>query len=344
MPADLRQVRELQAHYQESQRRLIVRLSEQLERGNQTDFTERMLSTVNAEMRELDNYAEQWVKGTLPAQYRNGVEGVYKYLGQTVQATRNQNALNIVMQNALADLHDAHQYVGRVVQDEIRQSGLDAVAGKLTVGDTVKATADNLKRNLADRGIKAVQTKRGEMSLDAYATMVARSTTREATNLGTIQAMKETGNDLVQMSNHNASCPICAPLEGRVYSISGRDPNYPRLDFAFGEGYANVHPNCRHVLTPYIERFDRNLEKTREFSNRPFDIDPRPEAQRKRYEVEQAAKRLLRNDMMQWQRYKLTLGDDVPKTLTTFRRWKKQNGEKWTSLQGKYRSERRKEI
>jgi hypothetical protein len=31
---------------------------------------------------------------------------------------------------------------------------------------------------------------------------------------------------------------------------------------------------CRHVLTPYIEELADNPEKTREFSNRFFDIDP----------------------------------------------------------------------
>ena len=60
----------------------------------------------------------------------------------------------------------------------------------------------------------------------------------------------------VTIPTHFPTCELCAPYQGRIYSISGKDERFPRLfDTAFAGGYANIHPNCQHVVTPYIEAF-----------------------------------------------------------------------------------------
>jgi hypothetical protein len=191
---------------------------------------------------------------------------------------------------------------------------------------------------LVDRGITAIRDKNGrEIRLASYAGMVARTTVREATNTATINEQAEIGNDLVQMTSHGSSCPICGPLEGRVYSISGKDKRYPPLSSAFPGGYKTIHPNCAHSVTPYLEEFDDDAEQTRKFSQRPIDQDPRSKEQIDSYYKEQARKTALRNDRNQWERYKAKLPDDAPKTLSGFRAMKKANSEKWQNLQGKYR-------
>ena len=69
-------------------------------------------------------------------------------------------------------------------------------------------------------------------------------------------------HDLWQIIKIGSTCPVCAPLEGRVYSKSGTDPDYPPLSMAFGKvdpaggdnlanTWLNIHPNCLHMLTKY---------------------------------------------------------------------------------------------
>ena len=40
---------------------------------------------------------------------------------------------------------------------------------------------------------------------------------------------------LYQISAHGTTCRLCAGLEGRVYSKSGTDPDFPPLAAAFGK-------------------------------------------------------------------------------------------------------------
>lgn len=68
-------------------------------------------------------------------------------------------------------------------------------------------------------GLMAFETSNGaDWSLRTYANMAVRAVTREATNSGTLFA--DSDHDLYQISSHASSCPICAPLEGRIYSRS----------------------------------------------------------------------------------------------------------------------------
>lgn len=86
--------------------------------------------------------------------------------------------------------------------------------------------------------------------------------------------------DLYEISSHGTTCAICAPLEGRVYSKSGNDPDFPPLASAFGKvdsngpdsltnSYLNIHPNCLHVLTPWTPMglTEEEVQKVKDFSS-----------------------------------------------------------------------------
>jgi predicted nucleotidyltransferase len=175
------------------------------------------------------------------------------------------------------------------------------------------------------------------ISLDAYAATVARTTTREATNTATMNQLQYEGYDLVKMSKHNSPCPVCSVYEGRVYSISGKNPNYPALSIVFHSGHAVIHPNCRHVLAPYIVSLADDPDGDRRFSNRPFNVDDRSKKAIEAYNQRQAEQRRIRADRLQFQRHKIVLGEEAPKTLGGFRRMKKANSERWNELQTDYR-------
>jgi hypothetical protein len=55
----------------------------------------------------------------------------------------------------------------------------------------------------------------------------------------------EWDNDLVQVSTHSNPCEICAPFDGKIFSITGKTPGFPLLKEKppFCKG-------CRHSLNP----------------------------------------------------------------------------------------------
>jgi hypothetical protein len=169
--------------------------------------------------------------------------------------------------------------------------------------------------------------------------MVARSTTREAGNLARENQLTENGYDLLMMTEHYPTCEACAVLQGRVYSISGRDKRFPPLSRAFPSGYRNVHPNCRHVMTYWIEEMQspEEIRAALARSNAPF-TDNRSDEEIALYSKQQADSRRMRADRSQFERYRQRLGEDAPKSFHTFRRIKNADGQKWKEMQEKYRN------
>jgi hypothetical protein len=332
--------------YQEAQQRLINLIAYKEARGNVTAYQQSLLRQVNDELARLDRIAVQWARADISTAYQHGVVDTVDNLARMgIQASGyeafsrlHKASVELLTYNAASMLIEAHKFVGRQMQDAIRQAGLEAIAQKQATGATVKEASRLVKDKLLRQGINGIRDKRGRMiSLDAYADTVARSTTREATNTATMNQLTYNGYDLVKMSSHATTCPVCAVYQGRVYSISGLTPGYPKLSIAFSGGHANIHPRCRHVIAPYIVGLADDAEGDRVFSNRPFNIDNRSKTAIEAYNQDQAEKRRLRLDRDQWERYKLALGDDAPKTLSGFRRMKGANSERWQQLQSDYR-------
>jgi hypothetical protein len=71
-------------------------------------------------------------------------------------------------------------------------------------------------------------------ALGAYAAMEARTIGRAATSRGTRDAL---GTELVEVSAHGTTNPICQELEGETFPADSA----PQPPF---------HPNCTHVLIP----------------------------------------------------------------------------------------------
>lgn len=331
--------------YTKAQASLVYTISKKEATGNLTAYERSLLTQVSQVLEETDGYALSWARSVIPMQYRRGVDDTVKDFasngvsvgGFDTFSRLHTKAIDILVRNTIEDLTDATIFVGRQVRDVVRQAGLEAIGQKVATGATVKQTKLLVQQKLIAQGLNGIRDKRGRMiSLDAYASTVARSTTREATNTATMNHTKALGYDLVQMSSHATSCPICGALQGRVYSLTGNTRGYPVLTQAFGS-HANVHPNCRHVLLSYIPGLADDPEGDRIFSDRPFDIDPRSQAEIDRYNNQQRDLRKLREDKNQFQRYKLALGSDAPKTLSGFRRVKAADGERWQEMQSDYR-------
>lgn len=330
--------------YQQAQSDLIKTISEKEATGSVPRYQRELLRQVNQVLAELNGKAGDWVKEVIPKNYQKGIDDVIAVAPESF-AKLHEGAVKILASNTSQDLIDANTFVGRQIRDAVRQAGIYAISNKIATGSTVKQAKQNLINKLVDQGLNGIKDKRGRMiNLSAYAETVARSTTREATNRATMNQLTYNGHDLVKMSSHATTCKICAPLQGRVYSISGKDSRFPPLTRAYSGVHANIHPNCRHVLMPYIEELADDVSVDIENSNRSFDVDERTQKQVDAYNNTQAKKRQLRNNRRQFERYRMTLPGEAPKTFQGFMSMKRADSDNWKQLQEKYRKVRKNSV
>lgn len=78
---------------------------------------------------------------------------------------------------------------------------------------------------------------------------------------GTANRLVEHGHDLVRVSSHAGSCPLCLPYQGKILSLTGRDKDDPRCYATLREAKDNglFHPNCRHAYSLFID-LDAEIE------------------------------------------------------------------------------------
>ena len=352
-PREEQFILDLIRYYRAAELKLIKIIAEKEARGTVTQYSKSLLAQVQKQIDDMNKEAVSWSTTNLPPQYEKGIKSAvngYSALGVEIGSVETFSKLNtrniaIIVRNTTQDLVNANNFIGRKIEDDLRQAGLEAIAQKELTGQTVKQTKQNLINKLIDQNVMAIKTKNGRnMNISSYAEVVARSTSREAQNRGLLDTVTSANKDLVKMSSHLTTCPVCAPLQGRVYSISGTSTEYPPLEFAYGGVHANIHPNCRHVLMPYVPELDEDAEKVKAFSNRSFDIDSRSKSQIDNYNREQKKKAELNRDRRQWERYKTAMPNETPKTLSAFRKSKKSNSEKWQELESNYRSMRIKQA
>ena len=242
--------------------------------------------------------------------------------------------------------------IGRVEPDIYRRVGLEQVAAMQATGRGVNKALPQFVETLRREGVTAFVDKAGRnWSLHTYCSMVARTTSRQAEVLAVLTADPE--QDLYRISSHGTTCAICAPFEGRVYSKSGTNPDYPPLAAAFGKQdpagpdtlantWLNLHPNCLHSLYSYSEvgRSEEEIQKIKDFSNpkkNPFSVDPRTEKQIKAYRAKEAARRRWLMDYRQFEKYRLTIPNSTPKTFATFQKHKQADDAKYREWQRLYR-------
>ena len=242
--------------------------------------------------------------------------------------------------------------IGRIEPDVFRRAGLEQVLALETTGRGAYKELPKFVEALRREGVTAFIDKAGRhWSLHTYGSMVLRTTSRQAEVLSVLAQDPE--QDLYKISAHGTTCPLCTPLEGRVYSRSGTDPDFPPLAAAFGKvdptgpdtlanSWLNIHPNCLHVLIAWTPagRSEEELRKIKKFSSfktNPPTRDPRTEKQIKAYRLKERGRAQWLADYRQWERYRLTIPDDTPRTFATFQRHKQAGDDKYKHWEKLYR-------
>ena len=344
--------------YREAQARLAEIITGNYGAGTRTYYNS-VLKQLERLMKQLEAETGQYISTEIPRQYKKALDDTYAYFKRNNLQMKRPDMFSHIHSDAVSELANEMRYhinqgisiAGRRVMryldtakdNALRQAGLRSAALKAAAGQTVADMQKDLMQRLANDGFLTVQYGTGkrayQVGLDSYAAMVARSTTREAGNLARENQLAENGYDLMMMTEHYPTCEACAVLQGRVYSISGRDKRFPPLSRAFPSGYRNVHPNCRHVMTYWIEEMQspEEIRAALARSNAPF-TDNRSDEEIALYSKQQADSRRMRADRSQFERYRQRLGEDAPKSFHTFRRIKNADGQKWKEMQSLYRS------
>lgn len=134
--------------------------------------------------------------------------------------------------------------------DTVNRTVAQVLAGHVTGRQAIAETA----REWAEAGIPAlVDTKGRKWTTEAYAGVVVRSNVRNVTTDMQAERCQQYGVDLVEVSSHLGARPLCAPYQGKVYSITGKTEGYPLLSStSYGEAAGLFGCNCGHQMYPFI--------------------------------------------------------------------------------------------
>lgn len=238
--------------------------------------------------------------------------------------------------------------IARLEDDPFRKEALQAVLKKEAEGKPWITGSKSFVQEMENQGIPVFVDKRGrKWSMQDYGNMAVRTTARQAQVAALLTA---DDYDLWQIVKIGSTCPVCAPLEGRIYSKSGTNPDYPPLTVAFGKidpsgsndltnTYLNIHPNCLHSLIKYttIGKSAERIQQDKDFSSiekNPLSRDPRTKKQVEAYREKQRNRQQLYRDMKQHKEYRVVLGKDIPKDFAKFRDLKYNDPEKWEYIKG----------
>ena len=328
--------------YKEAEQRLIKIIAEKEIKGNQTNFYEEMLSQVQQEILKLQIYNTQWATDITKQLYEQAYKEAIKALEINIDSLTqlHKDAIELIAENIVSSLNEATSLVGRQIEDKIREIGLKDASMKFATGNTIKQMQKELVNSLIDEGLTGIKDKLGRnIPISVYAETLARSIVAETQNTCVKNTMKEHDKDLVKMSKHYTACPVCVPYEGRVYSLSGKDDRFPSINNVpgFKAGYNNIHPRCRHRITPYIEKYN-DIEADIKESNKPFEVPEEKEASVNAYYEEQKKKAKLRANRKQYEQIKIALGKDAPKSFQGFLKMKNaKNQENYNDLKERFK-------
>ena len=361
-PQEEEAVRRMQKIYLDAERKIVAEITRKRSLGY-VDYAEvASLERVQAILTKMQDdtftYAPIMVETIFHGQGEKNAAGYANARALTatqtaVVQTLVNNLLGEVLEVSETAYNSAREYltVGRLEGQTLRSAALEAVASQEAIGVSWTMVQKQMTAELMGKGITGFVDKAGrKWSLTDYCNMAVRTTAKQA---AVASILTEDDYDLWQIVKIGTTCPVCAVYEGRVYSKSGTNPDYPPLASAFGkidpEGannlentYLNIHPNCLHSLIKYttIGKTEKQIQKDKDFSSfekNPITHDPRTKKQREAYQKKMRDRQKLVNDTHQWKRYKAVLENECP-GWDDFIKHKQAGDDVYKSLESKFRS------
>lgn len=277
---DEREVARLVSFYREAVEELKVRARQRLLKDPKRLTAEAqrarlLIREATETLRRLDANNAAWIAENVPRAYLRGVSAANDKLRYTREGLSTSNtALHEETITALVSdmddvLRDATARMGRGYKTLLRRMQVSSTMDKtitkeialdVTTGKTLReASAAIAEKLIAEFGDGPIRIGARTFSAEQYATLVARTKGAEAHSMGTMTRLAESGQDLVVVDAHGAE-DACGIYEGKVYSISGTSDKYPPVR-DLPNGGPPFHPNCTHVLLPYIEELAGKQEQ-----------------------------------------------------------------------------------
>ena len=250
-----------------------------------------VLTAAETEIGYLDN-AVQAANAAGLSEYFSDIPAEESALGAAKafqkQAASDLNLVNTVMQYKAGSAYV--NAVNAIYRDtaEGRQGALDimgkgaakAVSGQMSLQEATRKTI----RELAQKGIPAFVDKRGrEWSPEAYVMMDMRSTLGNTARAAQNARCDEYNIQLIEVSSHMGSRPLCAPYQGRIFSrdgskgvttdgAGGKIYYTPLSETSYGQPAGLFGINCGHVQYPFVPgiNFQRYFPYPKEENDRRY--------------------------------------------------------------------------
>jgi hypothetical protein len=256
-------------------------IRDELLKVNYEDFKEleaqRIQRKVDIIINNMNRFAVTWSKKANHDAYRDSREIARKRLvaldakkdplfdkkihansieeGQEITAKDLIKANNTIKTNIATYLYlskRASQKMAQVQAWDLRDE--EVIAGLLDEAITEGASRGELDMLIRKHFHRALYEKKfiningRNYDLIKYAKMVSRTRLRKVQSEAVKNECLEYDNDLIQISDHGTETKICMKFEGNIYSISGKNRDYPKIP-----GYPPYHPNCMHSAFPTSE-------------------------------------------------------------------------------------------
>lgn len=320
--------------FEMAQKKLTEIIIDKKNKGIMTGSYEKALQQCNEILQSL----LFMVSENIPKMVEEEMHGLKNSLQFQIASNLANNQVGDLVKAILNSQNVVDYVIGRLADDRFRNLTLEQVAMMNSGSFTVPMATRFLREALEEEKITCYVDKLGRTwGLNAYSKMAIRTGSKQSRNAGLL-SMDE--HDLYYVVPIGSTCPICATLEGRVYSKSGKSPYYPPLTELYGKidpmgandlsnTYLTIHPNCRHTLVKWTEatKTEEEIEAMQEkssFVKHPKDIDPQSQKEIDEYRESQRVKARFRATLKEYKELQAE-GVEVPKNFQTFINNKEKN-------------------
>lgn len=238
--------------------------------------------------------------------------------------------MNAAIRTARENFNTTYEDTLKAVKDDIEKGMLQ--------GSNREKIVKRVTESFMQDGFTSFTTVDGKrLPLDFYARTVVRTKTRTAMNNGHAKRYEDAGVTLVRIVGNEPTCGICARYRNIVFTTDSNDRRFPYIDVY---NLIPFHPNCGCRYIPFVEEYKKQSEINKEIMNsKKFNpaIDPRAKKQRDAYKQDQERKRIARQEDKDYIKMKSILGDEAPANVGVYRRYKRNNPEKFNALQQRMR-------
>lgn len=224
-----------------------------------------VLNEVSARVKESDIVTREWLVAGVGKVYIDGMEqaddvlrkaGIETTAGKLTLETLKTvdelkphlEAVNALISEAYLDfangLNGTVRGTERMFNEALKRQVRSKIATGRLAGASVREITKEITETIGQQGFTVLIDRGGrKWSLKQYSEMLARTHLIKSNNEAIINRAVEFGVDIVEVSSHGATDVLCGHQEGKLYSLSGKSKNYPKLVDA-----PPYHPNCKHRL------------------------------------------------------------------------------------------------